>query len=83
MSTKISRGEYMFGLGQMIGLLLISLLFGAIVQSFGKRRNQTELGNIGLVSCTVVTFLAGFMGIHLIVGLATMTGFIVAINAKK
>jgi hypothetical protein len=73
----------MFGLGQMIGLLLISLLFGAIVQSFGKRRNQTELGNIGLVSCTVVTFLAGFMGIHLIVGLATMTGFIVAINAKK
>lgn len=73
----------MYGLGQLIGLLVISLLFGAIVQSFGKRKNQTELGNIGLATCTVVTFLAGFMGIHLIVGLVTMTGFILAINAKK
>jgi 4-hydroxybenzoate polyprenyltransferase len=66
-----------------MGLLVISLLFGAIVQSFGKRKNQTDLGNIGLATCTVVTFLAGLMGIHMIVGLVTMTGFILAINAKK
>jgi hypothetical protein len=73
----------MYGFGQIMGLFVISLLFGAVVQSFGRRKNQTELGNIGLVVCTAVTFLAGFMGIHLIVGLVTMTGFILAINAKK
>ena len=73
----------MYGLGQMMGLVVMGLLFGAIVQSFGKRKNQTELGNIGLATCTAVTFLAGFAGMHLIVGLVTMTGFILAINAKK
>jgi hypothetical protein len=73
----------MFGFGQIMGLAIVSLLFGAIVQSYGKRKQQPELGNTGLVVCTVVTFLSGFAGIHMFVGLATMTGFILAISSKK
>jgi hypothetical protein len=72
----------MFGFGQMIGLLVLGLLFGAIVQSFGKRKNQAELGNMGLAVCTVVTFLAGLIGLQFI-GLITMVGFILVINSKK
>jgi|GEM_PF-5163255 len=71
----------MFGVGQLIGLLVVGLLFGAIVQSFGKRKNQAELGNIGLATCTVVTFLAGLMGLQFI-GLIAMAGFILVINSK-
>jgi hypothetical protein len=71
----------MFGLGQIIGLLVMGLLFGAIVQSFGKRKNQVELGNIGLATCTIVTVLAGFVGLQFI-GLITMVGFILVINSK-
>jgi 4-hydroxybenzoate polyprenyltransferase len=73
----------MFGFGQIMGLAIVSLLFGAIVQSYGKRKQQPELGNMGLIVCTAVTFLAGFAGIHLFVGLATMAGFILAISSKK
>jgi L-cystine uptake protein TcyP (sodium:dicarboxylate symporter family) len=71
----------MFGMGQIIGLLVMGLLFGAIVQSFGKRKNQAELGNIGLITCMIVTFLAGLMGLQLI-GLVSMVGFILVINSK-
>jgi biotin transporter BioY len=72
----------LFGFGEIIGLVIMGLLFGAIVQSYGKSKQQYELGNLGLIVCTVVTFLAGFTGMQLFVGLATMTGFIVAINRR-
>jgi hypothetical protein len=68
-------------MGQIIGLLVLGLLFGAIVQSFGKRKNQTELGNIGFAVCTAVTILAGLMGLQFI-GLVSMVGFILVINSK-
>ncbi len=73
----------LFGFGQIIGSVIMGLLFGAIVQSYGKSKQQYELANLGLIVCTVATFLAGFAGIHMFVGLATMTGFILAISSKK
>jgi hypothetical protein len=69
-------------MGQLIGLLVLGLLFGAIVQSFGKRKNQIELGNIGFAVSTIITILAGLMGFQ-IIGLVSMVGFILAINSKK
>ncbi len=68
-------------MGQILGLLVMGLLFGAIVQSFGKRKNQVELGNIGLATCTIVTILAGLVGLQFI-GLIAMAGFILVINSK-
>lgn len=73
----------MFGIGQLVGAIVLGLLFGAIAQSFGKRKNQQELGNTALAVCTVVTVLAAFVNFHHIAGLLTMTGFIVAINNQK
>jgi hypothetical protein len=73
----------MFGLGQLLGLIFLGLLFGAIAQSFGKRKNQPELGNMALIVCPLVTFLAGFFNFHHISGLLTMIGFIVLINNQK
>jgi L-cystine uptake protein TcyP (sodium:dicarboxylate symporter family) len=72
----------MYGAGQLVGLLVMGLLFGAIVQSFGKRKNQAELGNIGFATCTTITILAGLMGLQLI-GLVSMIGFILFINSKQ
>jgi hypothetical protein len=72
----------LFGFGEIIGLVIMGLLFGAIVQSYGKSKQQYELGNLGLIVCTVATFLAGFAGMQLFVGLATMIGFILAINKR-
>jgi hypothetical protein len=72
----------LFGFGQIIGLVIMGLLFGAIVQSYGKSKQQYELANLGLIVCTVATFLAGSIGMQLFVGLATMTGFILAINRR-
>jgi hypothetical protein len=69
-------------MGQLIGLLVLGLLFGAIVQSFGKRKNQIELGNIGFAVSTIITILAGLMGFQ-IIGLVSMVGFILVINSKK
>ena len=72
----------MFGVGQLAGAIVLGLLFGAIAQSFGKRKNQPELGNMALVVCTLVTVLAGFLNFQHIAGLITMIGFIVAIANK-
>jgi hypothetical protein len=72
----------MYGVGQLVGLLVMGLLFGAIVQSFGKRKNQAELGNIGFAVCTAITILSGLVGLQLI-GLVSMIGFILFINSKQ
>lgn len=72
----------LFGFGQIIGLIIMGLLFGAIVQSYGKSKHQYELANLGLIVCTVATFLAGLVEMQLYVGLATMTVFILMINGR-
>jgi hypothetical protein len=73
----------MFGVGQLFGVIFLGLLFGAIAQSFGKRKNKPELGNMALIVCPLVTVLAAFVNFHHIAGLLTMGGFIVAINNQK
>jgi hypothetical protein len=73
----------MFGVGQLLGVIFLGLLFGAIAQSFGKRKNKPELGNMALIVCPLVTFLAAFVNFHHLAGLLTMSGFIVAINNQK
>jgi hypothetical protein len=61
----------------------MGLLLGAIVQSQGKKKKQTELGNIGLGACLVSSFLGSLFGMGWLLGLITMAGFLVAINSKK
>jgi hypothetical protein len=73
----------MFIMGQLIGLLVAGLLFGLIVQSQGKKRKQSDLGNIGLFSCLISTVIGGFIGLYWGLGFVTMIGFLVTINSKK
>ncbi len=73
----------MFSLGMLLGAGVMGLLFGAIAQSFAKRKNQVQLGNTALVVCTIVTVLAAFVGWHYVAGLLTMAGFIVAANIQN
>jgi 4-hydroxybenzoate polyprenyltransferase len=72
----------MFGAGQLIGAVVLGLLFGAIAQSYGKRKNQPELGNIALIVCTLATILGGLFSFQHLAGLLTMIGFIAAISRK-
>jgi 4-hydroxybenzoate polyprenyltransferase len=72
----------MFVIGQLVGAVVLGLLFGAIAQSYAKGKNQPDLGNIALAICTVVTVLAGFVGFSHVAGLLTMVGFIVAASNK-
>jgi hypothetical protein len=70
-------------MGQLIGLLVMGLLLGLIVQSQGKKKQQSELGNMGLFSCVLSSVIGGFMGLYWGLGFITMIGFLVAINSKK
>jgi uncharacterized membrane protein YeaQ/YmgE (transglycosylase-associated protein family) len=49
----------MFASGQLIAMLVMGLLFGLIVQSQAKKKNQTDLGNIGLGACIATSFIGG------------------------
>jgi hypothetical protein len=73
----------MFATGQLIGLLVMGSLLGLIVQSQGKKKNQAELGNIGLAACVASTFLGSLMGLGWLLGLGTMIGFLVTIHSRK
>jgi hypothetical protein len=72
-----------FIMGQLIGLLVMGLLLGLIVQSQGKKKQQPDLGNMGLFSCVLSSVVGGFMGLYWGLGFVTMIGFLVAINSKK
>jgi hypothetical protein len=70
-------------MGQLIGLLVVGSLLGLIVQSQAKKKQQSELGMMGLFSCLLSTVIGGFMGLYWGLGFVTMIGFLFAINSKK
>jgi 4-hydroxybenzoate polyprenyltransferase len=72
----------MFAIGQLFGAVVLGLIFGAIAQSYAKGKNQPDLGNMALATCTIVTVIAGFIGFSGVAGLVTMVGFIVAASNK-
>jgi hypothetical protein len=73
----------MFGIGQLLGLLVMGAIFGLIVQSQAKKKKQAELGNLGLGACIVASFVGSLLGMGWLLSPITMVGFLVAINSKK
>jgi uncharacterized membrane-anchored protein len=69
--------------GQLLGLGIMGLLAGLIVQSFAKKRHQESLGTIGLISCIVAAFVGGFMGMYWSLAALTALGFIAYIQINK
>lgn len=72
----------MFQSGQLIAMLVMGLLFGLIVQSQAKKKNQTDLGNLGLGACIATSFIGGALNMAWIPSCLTMIGFLFAVNSK-
>jgi uncharacterized membrane protein YraQ (UPF0718 family) len=70
----------MFGVGQLLAVFVIGLLFGAIVQSQAKKKGLNDLGNLGLGSCIAVSFIGAALGWGWFPALLTMIGFLIRIN---
>jgi 4-hydroxybenzoate polyprenyltransferase len=73
----------MFASGQLIAMLVMGLLFGLIVQSQAKKKNQTDLGNMALGACIATSFIGGAINMGWMLSCLTMIGFLFAVNSKS
>jgi uncharacterized membrane protein YraQ (UPF0718 family) len=72
-----------FSSGQIIGLLVMGIIFGIIVQTYAKKKGMSSLGTVGMGACVVSSFAGAPFGLYWLLALPTMGFFLAIISGRK
>jgi hypothetical protein len=72
-----------FSSGEVIGLLVVGLILGIIVQSYGKKKGMSSLGTIGMGACVASSLAGAPFGLYWLLALPTMGIFLAIMSGRK